>query len=74
MSTRPRCPLGPCPNCGREPDLRIRGIFKLRARMECKCGVSGAWTETDLPDSWHNAARGWPFKWKMPHPAPKPMR
>lgn len=78
----PRVLTSPCPGCHSicgKPKLRHR--FKWRTgvwvRLECACGISGAW-QKDNPgtDPWNIAARGWSFvAGEVKHPAPpKPTR
>ena len=76
MSICPRWPVADCPECGGSPDYQMRGFVRVRCRLVCKCGVSGAWRPYDcdrgLGDPWHSAADGWPFKLKRSAPPPKP--
>ena len=48
-----------CPACGLQPKVKKRGIINFEVRLECVCGVSGAWIDSSEGDDWDNAAKGW---------------
>lgn len=59
MAFRPRIPVGPCLECGSQPEPKFRGFFSVLTRMECKCGVAGAWRGYTGGDPFHDAIGGW---------------
>ena len=81
MGYTPRIGVAPCPGCHSicgEPKLRHR--FRWRTgfwvRLECACGIAGAWQRDETSNvPWNIAARGWSIVagyWPMTPPPPKP--
>lgn len=74
MAWRPHTVIGACPECGGTPEPKFKSWSVRLVRMECKCGVSGAWREHDYGDPWHAAVRGWhglPVNMGSPPPMPR---
>lgn len=63
MRRTPRRAILPCPFCQSRdhlPQVRVRGFFFRSARIECDCGVSGAWRAAPRGrDPWNEAIHGW---------------
>lgn len=70
MSYRPHTPIGECPYCGGTPEPKV-ALIGWKTRMQCACGVSGAWQPLTDSDPWFDAVRGWPFKWQPATPPPR---
>lgn len=70
----PKAHVSPCKNCGGTPEVRSK-LFGLKTRMECECGVSGAWVEIDARNTnWNTSAKGWQGGknlWPTPPRAPE---
>lgn len=59
MTWSPRTVIGDCLHCGGSPEPKFKPWSISLVRMECKCGVAGAWQRYDGGDLWHSAVRGW---------------
>ena len=55
----PTVPVNDCPNCGEQPTVKMK-FFGSLARLQCSCGVSGAWRNwnTHSP-AWNQSISGW---------------
>jgi hypothetical protein len=78
MGYQPSVSVNKCPACHSiygGPKLKTKGVFRQFVRLECKCGVAGAWQLwTDQINNWNLAARGWELvagEPAMPAPPPK---
>lgn len=74
MSWSPRTVIDRCLHCGGEPVPKFKPWSLRLVRMECKCGVSGAWQPFDGGDPWHAAVRGWHGQAAEMPPPPMPRR
>lgn len=73
----PPIELGKCPNCGNYPSKVAtdkRFLAAKHVRLECLCGVSGAWRSImDNGETYYDlAARGWASVFPAPRPNTPP--
>lgn len=79
MSYTPRVATSPCGNCGSTGQkVKHKHLLSRCVRLECRCGISGAWVECleIASDPWNYAISGWEkiFPVVFTSPSPRPRR